>query len=172
LQAFPPLSYAAALDEQDVILLLPLVLHNTGATPIIVLDFRLRIDKTEQQLESTRNANQANERPLPPLYLSWRAIQTQLEPAGEMRGERHGERHTPSPFPVDGRRAVERFIEFGRRQPVMVPLNGPYTAIVEVRLAHRQDWRPLLSFVLHTELVEEDSRSRYLTRSNDPNWEP
>jgi hypothetical protein len=50
-----------------------------------------------------------------------------------------------------------------------VPLNGPYTATVEVKLAHRR--QPLLSFALHTELVEEDGQARYLTRSNDPGWE-
>jgi hypothetical protein len=171
LRAFPSHSYAGAFSEQDLILSLPLVLHNTGPAPIVVLDFRLRIDKTEQQFEWTQSDGQADERALLPFYMSWRAVQMQLEPAGEMRGERRGERHMPSPLPVEGRRAVERFIEFGRKRPALVPLNGPYTVTVEVKLAHRPSWRPLLTFPLHTELVEEDGQTRYLTRTNDPGWE-
>ncbi|HEX8933671.1 MAG TPA: hypothetical protein VF788_05675 [Pseudonocardiaceae bacterium] len=42
LQTFPPLSSAGAFTEQDVIVSLDLVLHNTGPAPIAVLDFRLR----------------------------------------------------------------------------------------------------------------------------------
>lgn len=170
LQTFPPLSYAGAFTEQDVIVSLPLVLHNTGPAPIVVLDFRLRIDKTEQQFASTEGGGQHPERALLPFYLSWRGVQMQLEPAGELRGERHGERHMPSPFPVEGRRAVERFIEFGRKRPALVPVNGPYMATVEVKLAHRPSWHPLLSFALHTELAEDD-RDQYLARSNDPEWQ-
>lgn len=170
LQTFPPHSYAGAFAEQDLMLSLPLVLHNTGPAPIVVLDFRLRIDKTERQFEWARVDGQADERALLPFYMSWRAVQGQLEPAGALGGERHGERHMPSPFPVDGRRAVERFIEFGSKSPALVPLNGPYTATVEIRLAHRPSWRPLLTFPLHTQLVEEDGPALFIPRSNDPAW--
>lgn len=167
LKSFPPLSYAGVFTERDLVLSLPLVLHNTGPAPIVVLDFRLRIDKTEQQFEWTQDDGQPDERALLPFYMSWRSVQGQLEPAGS----RGGERHMPSPFPVEGRRAVERFIEFGRRSPALLPLNGPYTATVEVKLAHRSAWSLLLSFPLHTELAEGDGRVRYLVRSNDPAWE-
>jgi hypothetical protein len=171
LRTFPPHSYAGVFTEQDVILSLPLVLHNTGPAPIVVLDFRLRIDKTEQQLEWTQGEGQLNERPLLPFYMSWRAIQMQLDPAGESHGEKHGERHMPSPFPVEGRHATQKFIEFGRRQPALIPVNGPYTATVEAKLAHRPSWRPLLSFPLHTELVAPEARALYIPQTNDPGWE-
>jgi hypothetical protein len=151
------------------------VLHNTGPAPIVVLDFRLRIDKTEQQLAQTQSQGKAtaeshggqrDERGLLPYSMSWRAAQPALEPAPVGGG-----RHLPSPFPVEGRRAVERFIEFGRRSPRLLPLRGPYTATVEIKLAHRPSWRPLIAFPLHTELVEEEGQARYIARTNDSAWE-
>lgn len=176
LHCYAPNSYAGAFTPADLLLSLPLVLHNTGAAPIVVLDFRLRLSKTERQFTQTRRPADAaddgrpseqQERALLPISMSWRAIQPELQPARV-----DGGRKMPSPFPVDGRRAVERFIEFGKRAPNVLPLNGPYTANVDIKLAHRRTWRPLLTFDLHTELVEQSGQAQWLVRTNDPDWEP
>ncbi|RQW96394.1 hypothetical protein DLJ60_05425 [Micromonospora chalcea] len=101
--------------------------------------------------------------------MSWQATQPELEPAPVGGG-----RVMPSPFPINGRQAVERFVEFGRELAEALPLDaGPYTAIVEVQLAHRSRWSPLVSFPLHTELVKsQDSARLFVTRSNNPAWLP
>jgi len=163
LETFAPHSYAGSFSLDDLLLSLPMVPHNTGPAPIVVLDFRLRIDKTDEQAALAQGED---ERALLPFYMSWRAIQPKLEPAPPGGG-----RVMPSPIPLEGRRAVERFIEFSRRSPALLPLNGPYTATVEVKLAHRPSWRPIVRFPLHTELHGGDPAA-YIPRTNDPAWEP
>lgn len=176
LRSYPPRSYAGSFLN-GLRLSLPLVLYNSGPAPLVVLDFRLRIDRTRKQRAQARTRTEVNtvgaqseqptEEPRLPFYMSWHAIQPKLKPAKVDEG-----RVMPSPFPVEGRRAVERFIEFARGLPYPLPLDGPYRATVEVQLAHRRQWRRLVSFPLHAELVDRDTRARYIPRTNDPDWKP
>ena len=155
LRSYPPLSYAGALTRKGLMLNLPLVLYNTGPAPIVILDFRLRIVSTsdEESLDF-------------PLLLSWYAIQPRLEPAPVGGG-----RVMPSPIALNGRQAVERFIEFGRRSAPSDLVNGPYNVTVEVRLAHKgASWSRLVQFDLHTELAKANARNAYLQHTNDPEW--
>jgi hypothetical protein len=128
LRSFPPQTYAGVFRTERLQFTFPLVLHNTGPAPIVVLDFRLRID-------------QDGERSSLPFLLSWQATQAHLTQVGVQ-----GEQRLPAPFPVNGRSAVERFVELGMADPPLLLEHGPYTATVEVRLAHRPAWRPLVSF--------------------------
>jgi hypothetical protein len=160
LLAFPPRSYAGAYLTNSVRVVFPLVLYNTGPTPIVVTDFRMR-------LGAPGGDDQARQ-PMLPVDMSWQAIQPRLEPAPP-----GGERVLPSPFPVAGRQAVERFVEFARAVPVELPTaDGPYEVTVEVLLAHHRTWRTLTRFLLHTELVTSDDARGYIVRTNDPDWMP
>ncbi|WP_432831173.1 hypothetical protein [Dactylosporangium sp. CA-092794] len=154
LRAYPPLSYAGAFGGSKLLLNLPLVLYNTGPAPIVILDFRLRIVGIAAREDTAL-----------PLLVSWYSIQPRLEPAASGGG-----RALPSPIALNGRQAVERFIEFGRTNAPTDLAGGPYDVTVEVRLAHKRTWRPLVSFALHTELVNGEARNRYLQHTNDPEW--
>lgn len=175
LRSYPPTSYAGAFPGTDVRLVLPLVLYNPAPAPITILAFRMRIDP-----HVCRICGRGHD-PTVPATLSWQAVQGQLEPAGARNEVRHGTRVLPSAFPIEGRRAVERFIEFARKDQRLRLADGPYPATVEVLLAHRRlwrwlarrgGWRRLVEFELHTELVEKDGRDRWLVRTNDPEWQP
>lgn len=152
IRTYAPQSYAGAFLNDQVRLVLPLVLHNTGPAPITILDFRLRVDRPGENL---------------PLYMSWHATQPELEPAPA-----NGGRKMPSPMPIEGRRTVERFIEFAQREATLPIEQGPYPVTVEARLGHRPVWRQLASFPLHTQLVPEKNRHAWISRTNDPDWSP
>jgi hypothetical protein len=160
LRCYAPRAYAGCFAHDRVIVSLPLVLYNTGPAPIVVLDFRIRLSKTKGK-EGRAGPSVSS------FDMSWHAVQPSLEPQGAKDG-----RLMPSPFPVEGRRAIEKFIEFSRKSPAEVLLDGPYMATVEVRLAHScfRAWRTLLSFPLHTQLVERDTAAHFIPRSNDPEW--
>lgn len=169
--SFAPQSFAGALRTKPV-LNVPLVLHNTGAVPLIVRNFRLRLDSP-----SSTGPNSAF-----PMNMSWSARQGQLEPAGELRGVAHGTRSMPAPFPVGPRSAESTFIEFQTRQNSLDLRAGPLTARVDVRVegrswwdrlrtkSDRDGWSTLLSFGLNTQLAGSEDSSAYITRTNDPLW--
>jgi len=168
LRSYTPFAYAAAFTAQKLVIVLPVVLHNPGPAPIVVLDLRLRIWKTDEQFGNgvpSDAEDVPDERSLLPLYLPWDAEQLRLEPAGT--GEPDA-RWRPSPIPVEGRRANRHFIEFQRENSPLLLIAGPYTATVEVKLAHRPHWHDLLTFPLNTQLSAGQGRHQFLTRTNDP----
>ena len=161
LRAYRPHSFAALLGADDLLLTLPLVFHNDGPAPIVVQDLRLRLDKTEEEMRQEHRPS--NEPVAPPLRMWWRATRPAVQPES-------GSRPMPAAFPVDGRKAVQVFIEFGLSKPAYVPRSGPYRAVVEAKLGHRAEWLDVLIFDLHTEQVKADAG--YIAYSNDPEWEP
>jgi hypothetical protein len=79
-----------------------------------------------------------------------------------------------APFAVDGRRVVEKFVEFQWDDPPTTLADGPYIVTVEIRSAprrwwQRDRWRRLMRFPLNTQLSTE-SRASFLTRTNDPEF--
>lgn len=167
--SFPPRSYAEVFG-QGVVLSVPLVLHNTGPAPIVVPDVCLRIDKSEQQHQ--KRIATVDRASGPSCASSCRGAPckgslSRREPYG---ASALGNGICRRRFPVEGRRAVERFIEFQRRSGDWVPLNGPYTATAEVGLAPRRAWRRLVTSPLHTKLVDEDGRTPYIAGTDDPEW--
>jgi hypothetical protein len=160
LRAYRPHSFAADLTVGELLFTLPLVFHNDGAAPIVVQDLRLRLDKGDEQM---RQEQRPSDEPAPrPLRLWWRASRPAVQPEP-------GTRPMPAAFPVDGRKAVQMFIEFGLRQPPYVPRSGPYLATVEAKLGHSGAWVDLSAFDLHTEAVNDGAG--YIAYSNDPEWE-
>jgi hypothetical protein len=174
-----PHSFAATFKHQDILITLPLVLHNDGAQVLVVQDLRLRLRKTPEQAASERQELEAYfeehkgdfrpgtvleiEPDIPPTSLSWRASRAQLDPSKEGRT-------MAAAFAVKSRSADTYFIEFGRRGPAALPRRGPHEAVVEVKLSDESDWVHLLTFDLHTEKVEPGNP--YIPYSNDPEWEP
>lgn len=171
LVSFAPQSYAGALRSKPV-LNVPLVLHNTGAVPIVVRDFRLRLDSPSAAASGSAF----------PLHMSWSARQGQLEPKGAVGGVTEGTRSMPAPFPVGPRSAERTFIEFQSRQNPLDLRSGPLTATVDVRVegrgwwdrlhrkSDREGWSTLLTFTLHTQLAGGDEGSAYISRTNDPDY--
>jgi hypothetical protein len=121
----------------------PLVLHNTGAIPIVVQDFRLWF------LEKG------------PTFLPWTTTRSQLMPTS------NDQLALPAPFSIVGRAAPQMFIEFG----VPYPFPGGVPAVdyrvqIDVKLGHRADWDHLIGFTLRaTRITNPD---RYIAYSNRP----
>lgn len=139
-----PHSFAATFQTQDMLITLPLVLHNDGAQILVVQDLRLLLRKTperaaaeRQELEASFEEYKDDFRPgtvleiepdMPPTSLSWRASRTQLDPSKEGRT-------MPAAFAVKSRSADTYFIEFGRRSPPSLPRRGFHEATVEAKLS-------------------------------------
>lgn len=158
LRAYPPSTYAGVLEGGPVVLVLPIVLYNDGPAPIVVLGLRLKLD--------VRPDGNPQEREHMPVYLGWQKSHPRLV------NEYNGSPPAPifaSPFPVEGRKAVERFFEFQWREPRSDLRAGPYVATVEVQTAHQQGWRKAITFPLHTEHTD-GSRRVMLPRPNNPDF--
>lgn len=156
---YPPSTYAASFTLQKLVLILPLVLYNTGPAPLIVLGLRLTII-------DRRHAGSPAE-PALPATIYWHATPSRLYNPEDGKGSRP----FASPFSVEGRKAVERFVEFQWNPAGTTLDDGPYDITVEVRTAHRRGWRRAVAFQLHTQLISAE-RAALLVRPNDPDWRP
>jgi hypothetical protein len=144
-------------------IVLPLVIHNPAPAPLAVIGLRLRVAAVECR-EVDTDALRADQAALP-AFLPWIACRADIY---------SNERTYNAPFAVDGRRVVEKFVEFQWDQPPIMFDNGPYIATIEVRTAPRRwwqkdRWRRLLRFELNTQLSVEN-RASFLTRTNDPDF--
>src|SRR5262249_10171418 len=156
-----PHSFAAVLQGHDMLITLPLILHNDGAQVLVVQDLRLKLRKTAEQADRERRELEAYfeehkddfkpgavleiEPDMPPTSLSWRACRSQVDP-------NEPGRTMPAVFAVKGRTADTYFVEFGHRSPTAFPRRGPHDATVEVKLSDEPGWTSLVAFDLHTEL--------------------
>ena len=129
LKSFEPHTFAAVLRQHDLVtlLLFPLVLHNTGAKPIVVQVMRLSFPKESR-----------SDLPLP-----WRARRSHIKPGG--KDDSH---EFPAVFSIPGRTAHQMFIEFGGPFPGVIPTARDYQALIEVKLGHRKKWKRLLRFTI------------------------
>ncbi|MDT5119582.1 MAG: hypothetical protein QOE30_5321 [Mycobacterium sp.] len=161
LRSYPPQVYSAAFTPNKIIIVLPLVIHNPAPAPLAVIGLRLWIESTEDRAVET-DALRTDRAALPGL-LPWIAC----------RADIYSDKRTyNAPFAVDGRRVVEKFVEFQWERPPVTLDNGPYVATVEVRTApsrwwqKKDQWRRLMRFELNTQLSAE-SRASFLARTND-----
>ncbi|SMC99159.1 hypothetical protein SAMN05661093_03646 [Kibdelosporangium aridum] len=143
LRSFEPYSFAAFNQPELVLLRIPLVLHNTGAAPLVVQNLRLRIPGAGLTL------------PLP-----WRSSRTRVDPR---QGE---ETQLPAVFAIPGRTAEVRLIEFGAPLPGFVLATREYRAVIDVKLGHRKQWSTLVAFALRAENVT--AKDSYIAYSNAP----
>ena len=154
LRSWEPHSFAAAVTPQMARLRFPLVLFNTGAKSIVVVDLRLSFPDEERSV----------------LPLPWTSTRDRVRPETE-----DGMR-LPAPFAVGGRKADQVFIEFGAPFPGFVPEARDYRAVIEVRLGQRrlldrvlrrhQVWQPLLVFTIRAGHII--SPGSYIAYSNRP----
>ncbi|MFJ5530275.1 hypothetical protein [Streptomyces sp. NPDC093261] len=144
LKSWEPHSFAAIVHPSLACLRLPLVLHNTGAKPIVVQDLVLTFPHE----------------PASHLPLLWKSSPSRLEPGP---GE---ELKLPAGFAVAGREAKQLFIEFEAPFSGFVAEARDYTVRIEARVGHRRGWRPLLTFTLRAaNIIDPD---RYTVYSNAP----
>ncbi|MFF4347040.1 hypothetical protein [Streptomyces sp. NPDC001530] len=144
LESWEPHSFAAIVHGSMVRLRIPLVLHNTGAKPIVVQDLRLTFP----------------DEPASHLPLLWTASPSRLQPGPDEEPE------LPAGFIVAGREAQRLFIEFEAPFPGFVPEARDYKVRIQVRVGHRKGWRSLLTFTLRTtNIIHPD---RYTVCHNAP----
>lgn len=144
LKSWEPHSFAAIVHSSEARLRLPLVLHNTGAKPIVVQDLRLTFP----------------DEPAYPLPLLWISSPSRLQPRPEE------EPKFPAVFAVAGREAQQRFIEFEAPFSGFVPEPRNYKAQIQAMVGHRKGWRTLLTFTLRAaNIIDPD---RYTVYSNAP----
>lgn len=144
LETWEPHSFAAICHGSMVRLRLPLVLHNTGAKPIVVQDLMLSFP----------------DEPGSHLPFLWTSSPSRLQP------EPDEEPRHPAGFVVAGREAQQLFIEFEAPFSGFVPEARDYTVRIQVRVGHRKGWRSLLTFTLRTtNIIHPD---RYAVYNNAP----
>ncbi|MGW3788929.1 hypothetical protein ACWD5Z_30415 [Micromonospora chokoriensis] len=149
--------YSASFSSTKLVIVVPLVLHNPAPAPLVVTDLRFRIDPPKGGPGTALAAL--------PMKLRWIASHATVYPKNETRA-------FAAPFAVDGRKAVERFIEFQRDDPPSLLEDGPYRATVEAVVEPRsrwtrRRWSPLLSYTFNSQLASA-SRASLIPRSNDP----
>jgi len=149
LNAYSPHSFSAFIDGTLILFLrLPILLYNTGAEPIVVLDMRLRFPEEPQSLF-----------PLP-----WRLSYLQLAPVNGEVGQH------PAVFAVAGRSTGQSFLEFGGPWPgFKMYFDSTYLCLIEAKLGHNGKWKKLIDFELV--LPRMTNPGEYTAYRNSP-WEP
>jgi hypothetical protein len=144
LKTWEPHSFAAIVHCSMARLRLPLVLHNTGAKPIVVQDLRLTFP----------------DEPASHLPLLWMSSPSHLQPGPE------DEPKLPAGFAVAGREAQQLLIEFEAPFSGFVAEPRDYKVQIQARVGHRKGWRTLLTFTLRAaNIIDPD---RYNVYSNAP----
>lgn len=148
--------YSGAFGPQRLIFIVPLVLHNPAPAPLVVTDLRLIVGPLAGR--ETADAGEL------PLELRWQGSYPEVYPKLDTRSY-------AAPFAVDGRKAVEKFIEFQCDAAPSLLADGPYGATVEViveprRLWGRGKWQKIVSYTFNTQLAVAP-RTSLLPRSND-----
>lgn len=118
LTASAPRFFAAAANAQQVRIRFPLVLHNSGARPIVVEDLRLSIDDRQLDWISTR-----------------KTVRTLTDDWVDFA----------SPFAVPDRAALSVIAEFGEDASGWKP-EAARCYQVTIEWFSREEWRPLVLF--------------------------
>lgn len=148
LKGFMPHSFAAFIDGIILFLRFPLVIHNTGAAPLVVLDLQLKFPDEPTSVT-----------PLP-----WRTSRAHLSPSPGDEGI------YPAAFSVAGRTAQQVFIEFGGPWPgIYMEAGKTYRCRIEAKLGHSENWRELITFPLALPRMMDPATNT--TYKNSP-WKP
>jgi hypothetical protein len=147
LKSFEPHTFSAVITRDKVRFVLPLVLHNTGAVPIIIQSFRMRF------------LDERDSVPLP-----WVTTRLQVRPQKD-------DWAFPAVFSVGGRTAYQIFVEFGvpGAPSLGFLLNAKdYQVRLEAKLGHRKKWRHILKFTFRAAKI--DDPEHYITYENSPDY--
>ncbi|GAA0909345.1 hypothetical protein [Virgisporangium aurantiacum] len=152
--------YSGAITSNKIVLHVPLVFHNPAPASLVVADIKLHLSG------GTDDANSPDRKALPK-RMFWIAFHGSVYP----ESDKH--RQFAMPFAVDGRKSVERVIEFQWDNPETQLEDGPYTATVEVLVLpqrwRRRRWRTLCTYQLRTDLWS-GARAALIPRTNDPTY--
>lgn len=155
--------FSGAITSGKIVFNVPLVFHNPGPAALVVADIKL-------YLSGGGGVGDENspDRTALPKRMFWIAFHGSVYP------ESGKHRQFAMPFAVEGRKSVERVIEFQWDNPETQLENGPYTATVEVLVLpqrwRRRRWRTTCTYQLRTDLWSAD-RARLIPRTNDPEFD-
>ncbi|MFD3651760.1 hypothetical protein ACFWUT_12960 [Streptomyces cyaneofuscatus] len=154
LKSWEPQTYAMSLSPDYVRVRLPLVLYNTGARPIVVLDMRMRFPAEPDALWP----------------LVWTGTSEELMPASA------DDVVAPVGFAIAGRTAEQLVVSFSVPSPGFIPEVRDYQVAIEVVLGQRKlwqrvlrrdsRWQPFARFSLRMGPMRYTGR--YLAYSNSP----
>jgi hypothetical protein len=142
LTSFEPNTFSAVITADLVRFLLPLVLYNANAFPIIVQNLRIRF------------LDEHNSSPL-------RWITTRRE----VRPQRDDWEYS-APFSVAAAATYRVFAEFGAPALGFRLQARDYPVAVEAKLGHKEDWDTILELTLHASRIVDPSY--YITYENAP----
>lgn len=152
--------FSGAITSNKIVLDIPLVFHNPAPASLVVADIKLRLSG------GAGGENSADHKALPK-RMFWIAFHGSVYP----ESDKH--RQYATPFAVEGRKSVERVIEFQWDTPETQLKDGPYTATVEVLVLPqrwgRRRWRTTCTFPLRTDLWS-GNRNALIPRTNDPEF--
>lgn len=150
-------AYSGAFAPDRLVLVIPIVFHNPAPAPLVVTDLRLRINGPAN---GTRDDSDVL-----PIRLRWIASHAAVYPQNETRT-------FAAAFAVDGRKAIDKFIEFQYDKPPTRLEDGPYRATIQALVEPRSwwarsRWMDVKAYTFNTQLAIE-ARASLIPRSNDP----
>ncbi|MFE9913623.1 hypothetical protein ACFYPG_00585 [Micromonospora sp. NPDC005553] len=152
--------FSGAITSNKIVLNVPLVFHNPAPASLVVTDIKLHLSG------GAGDANSPDRKALPK-RMFWIAFHASVYP----ESDKH--RQFAMPFAVEGRKSVERVIEFQWDNPETQLEDGPYTATVEVLVLpqrrRRRRWRAMCTYQLRTDLWS-GRRAALIPRTNDPEF--
>ncbi len=152
--------FSGAIMSNKIVLDIPLVFHNPAPACLVVADIKLR-------LSGGAGGESSADHKVLPKRMFWIAFHTSVYP----ESDKH--RQYAMPFAVEGRKSVERVIEFQWDAPETELKDGPYSASVEVLVLPQRwgwrRWRTTCTFPLRTDLWS-GSRNALIPRTNDPEF--
>jgi hypothetical protein len=141
LEAYEPQTFSGFIQASRYRLRLPLTIYNTGARTLVVTDLRAVFA--------------ANNVGVPVI-----TFRRSIKPIGDdVEDFAH-------PFPVAGRQAVSRFVEFGADEGWAPTTATTYRIAVEARVGGDRKWRKLVDVELTT--PDGDLAKAYITHRRDP----
>jgi len=150
--------FSGAITRNKIVLDVPLVFHNPAPASLVVADIKLHLSGGAGDPDSPDHKAL-------PRRMFWIAFHGSVYP----EPDKH--RQYAMPFAVEGRKSVERVIEFQWDNPETQLEDGPYTATVEVLVLPqrwgRRQWRTTCTYQLRTDLWSAN-RAALIPRTNDP----
>lgn len=143
LRAYEPTTWAAYVRQDRSALRLPLLLHNTGATAVVVTGLRLRFAEGGE-------------------VMTWEWTRTRVQPRSD---DVHD---ATAPFSIAGGDTHELVAEFVGCYPGVVPEQRGYPVMIEAHSSRSDDWQRVLSFEL--QLGNLVHPSNYIVYTNQKDY--
>lgn len=143
LRTYEPTTWAGYVRRDRSAIRMPLVLHNTGASALVVIGLRLRfVEGTEA--------------------MAWEWTRTRVDPKGD------DIKDVTSPFSIRGGGTAELVAEFVGAFPGVVPDQRAYPVAIEARSSLHDGWREILRFDLQLKNLVHPAN--YIVYTNQPDY--